>query len=366
MPELEKTKSSIHKVTVDRATFHEESFEPTMVNFFFGRNGAGKSTVADVLAHHREDIEWEDENHDGREVLLYDQKFVTDHFRAKEKDKKKLKGVFLVDKANAVKEDDLKKKEEALKIAQGNLDQATEDNKANEEAKNGLYPALTDACDKDTDAFRTKFKEKAKGVLKNRLTKPSLIKDIMTFYDNGDIQECTDIDNLLETSEKACEEGARGDYRTLVVPDKMRDFENLDGWDLLKKEIKSSSGGAFAELISRIHATEWVKKGFDHYMHDPENNDQVCPFCQKTKLSDFEAELAASFDKEYQDDMTALKALRDNYKNEMGKVYKVFESNSHCDFPTFDAEKYSKLLSALSSQIQLNLNTIDDKIRDPE
>ncbi|MBR3307778.1 MAG: AAA family ATPase [Lachnospiraceae bacterium] len=74
-----------------------------MVNFFFGRNGAGKSTVADILKNHPEDVEWENEDHDSREVLLYDQRFVTDHFRNREKDKKKIKGVFLVDKANAVK-----------------------------------------------------------------------------------------------------------------------------------------------------------------------------------------------------------------------------------------------------------------------
>ena len=299
-------------------------------------------------------------------MLLYDQQFVTDHFRAKEKDNKKIKGVFLVDKANAIKEDELREKNDALKTAQENLNKAEDDNKANEEAKKNLYPGLTEECDSDTDAFRARFKTKAKGVLRNRQTKPSLVKDILSYYENGDILECPDIDALLETSEKACEEGARGDYRPLTVPDNMRGFESLEGWSLLKKHIKSSAGGEFADLISKIHATEWVKTGFDHYMHDPENKNAVCPFCQKTKISDFEDELAASFDEEYQKDMVGLRALRENYKNEMGRVYKVFESNTLCDFPAFEAEKYKKLLSALAAQIQLNLNTIDDKIRDPE
>ena len=150
----DKKQSSILKVSVDRATFHGEGFEPTMVNFFFGRNGAGKSTVADILKNHPEDIEWENEDHDSREVLLYDQKFVTDHFRNREKDKKKIKGVFLVDKANAVKEDELEAKEAEQNVAQDNLDKASADNEANEKAKAALYPQLTEDCNKDTEVFQ--------------------------------------------------------------------------------------------------------------------------------------------------------------------------------------------------------------------
>ena len=38
----EKMKGLIESITVDAATFHNETIEPTYINFFFGKNGAGK------------------------------------------------------------------------------------------------------------------------------------------------------------------------------------------------------------------------------------------------------------------------------------------------------------------------------------
>lgn len=45
----EKQKSLIEKIKLDSATFHGEEIEPTFVNFFFGKNGAGKSTIAKAI-----------------------------------------------------------------------------------------------------------------------------------------------------------------------------------------------------------------------------------------------------------------------------------------------------------------------------
>lgn len=44
-----KMKSAIEKITLNDATFSNEVIEPTYVNFFYGKNGAGKSTMQDVV-----------------------------------------------------------------------------------------------------------------------------------------------------------------------------------------------------------------------------------------------------------------------------------------------------------------------------
>ena len=46
MPMQDKMKSLITNIKLDAATFHGETVDPTYINFFFGKNGAGKSTVA--------------------------------------------------------------------------------------------------------------------------------------------------------------------------------------------------------------------------------------------------------------------------------------------------------------------------------
>lgn len=41
-----KMMSAIQKLVLTDATFNGETVEPTFINFFYGKNGAGKSTIA--------------------------------------------------------------------------------------------------------------------------------------------------------------------------------------------------------------------------------------------------------------------------------------------------------------------------------
>jgi len=48
-----KIPSAITKITLDEATFHNQEFTPTYINFLFGNNGSGKSTIAKVIKEQR-------------------------------------------------------------------------------------------------------------------------------------------------------------------------------------------------------------------------------------------------------------------------------------------------------------------------
>ena len=49
MVSVEKNKIKIDKVTVSGPPFYGESFVPTNVNFLFGKNGSGKSTISRTI-----------------------------------------------------------------------------------------------------------------------------------------------------------------------------------------------------------------------------------------------------------------------------------------------------------------------------
>ena len=46
---MDKRKSAIEKVVIEGRSYDHEEFVPTYINFFFGRNGAGKSTISEML-----------------------------------------------------------------------------------------------------------------------------------------------------------------------------------------------------------------------------------------------------------------------------------------------------------------------------
>ena len=46
---MSKNKIKITRITLNAATFHGEVLEPTNINFIFGKNGTGKSTIARTI-----------------------------------------------------------------------------------------------------------------------------------------------------------------------------------------------------------------------------------------------------------------------------------------------------------------------------
>ena len=62
-----KMQSAIERITLNDATFTGEVIEPTFINFFYGKNGAGKSTIARSLRDNT-GIEWKN----GKSASDYD------------------------------------------------------------------------------------------------------------------------------------------------------------------------------------------------------------------------------------------------------------------------------------------------------
>ena len=93
---MDKRKSAIEKVVIEGRSYDHEEFTPTYINFFFGRNGAGKSTISEMLQADQ-GITWRaGQNADSYNVLAYDQQFISDHFSNFDD----LAGVFTLNKVN--------------------------------------------------------------------------------------------------------------------------------------------------------------------------------------------------------------------------------------------------------------------------
>ena len=76
-----KVPSAIQNITLSRATFTNVPItDLTFVNFFYGNNGAGKSSIAHAIEED-DGVVWADgKSADDYDVLVYNQNFISENF----------------------------------------------------------------------------------------------------------------------------------------------------------------------------------------------------------------------------------------------------------------------------------------------
>jgi len=148
-----KMPSAIEKITLNAATFHGVPVEPTLINFFYGNNGTGKSTIARAV-HANDGLFWQaGKSVDDYSVLVYNQEFVEANFR----DYGKLKGVFTVGEQNIKIQADIAEKT-AQRAEQEKLNgENTIAKERKESERNALFDDLQKVCWGKSKTIREEF-----------------------------------------------------------------------------------------------------------------------------------------------------------------------------------------------------------------
>lgn len=87
-----KMQGAIQELFLDDNTFHGIKINPTLINYFYGKNGSGKSTIARLIRS-KSGITPDISNF---EVLVYDQDFITKNI----KEDAAMPGVFSLNEGN--------------------------------------------------------------------------------------------------------------------------------------------------------------------------------------------------------------------------------------------------------------------------
>lgn len=291
-----KMKSAIEKITLNDATFSNEVIEPTYVNFFYGKNGAGKSTIARTFKANDEHLQWQaGKASTDYDVLVYD----TDFINANLRNYGNLAGVFTVNETNiAIQEQvdtlnaERKKMGEEYNGHKAAIDQKTAD-------KNTALSTFQSDCWSKSAEARTLFDEAIKGKKKAALFTQEILA-ITPVAHNFD---------ELKALYGTVFSGDAQQYNMLSKAGKVT-YASLPGYELMSKPISSSSDTDFAKFIKALKATDWVRSGHTHFAGQ---TDGKCPYCQQKLPLNFDKEIAACFDAQYQDDISAINAFQRTY-----------------------------------------------------
>lgn len=346
-----KVPSAITNIKLNRATFTDVPIdELTFVNFFYGNNGAGKSSIAHAI---KEDdgIVWaEGKSADDYDVLVYNQDFINDNFL----NYGDLKGVFIFG------EEDIEAKKKIAELTEERKRKSNEKDAAGEEYRKktaGLGSALTqfqDACFTKTAAVRKRFDKCMDGKKQKKgFAEAVLAEKKPTDHNLAALERLYDV--AFDDSARAYPEFKKAGATT---------YGNLPGKDLLDQIIVSTSDTPFSRFMKALgdSASDWVRDGHTHYAGAAGGK---CPYCQQKLPKDFEDDIAATFDAQYQQDIWDLGQFQQIYKKETEEIVRVLQANTNDVMASVDLKAYREKLALLESNFEINRQRIAEKVKEP-
>ncbi len=346
-----KVPSAIANITLNRATFTNVPIdELTFVNFFYGNNGASKSSIAHAIEED-DGVVWADGKAAADyDVLVYNQDFINDNFV----NYGDLKGVFIFG------EEDIEAKKKITELTEQKNQKSEARQAALDEHKkktDGLTSALTqfqDTCFTKTAEIRKRFDKCMDGKKqKKNFAEAVLAEAKSTDRDLAELERLYDV--AFDDSARAYPEFKKAGATT---------YGSLPGKELLDKVIVSSSDTPFARFLKALGSTasDWVRDGHTHFSGSAGGK---CPYCQQKLPANFENEIAATFDAQYQQDIRDLGQFQTTYSRETADIVRVLQTNTADAMPSLDLKAYQERLSLLESKFEVNRQRITEKVKEP-
>ena len=333
----------IEEVTVDCNTFEKETFKPTLINYFYGKNGTGKSTISSFLRGPLSPYKTTVPR--GQfELLVYNNEFISDEIQSYGN----IPGLFTITKANA----EIKKEIEKLEGEKRELDK--------EKA----------ALQSDMDGYQKKLDSMDKGLLEDVWRVQTLYTRLYPLAVSttnskknflAKIKSTTGVYHDKESIQKSYEQSYLSKESTRPLFRKVP--ENIDVQDsILSEPIINSGSTPFAGFVKELRSLDWVKRGHDTFQHAAGDK---CPYCQQTLPVDFEEKLASCFDQGYQKQINELKRSAESYARKIDDILQALEYNYNLDFKSDSFAEYSRLYGECVNQAKGANETWQRKISEP-
>ena len=301
-----KLPSVISHIDVTKASYAEshQQIKPTFVNFFFGNNGTGKSTIARALKSGEGVTYVGGKTRDDYLTLVYDQAFIDEHFQSYHN----MKGVYTLNARNAQIQTQVDTLTAEMKSVRSQLDNANRTYQKQCDLRTQITVSFYKDCWDREKKLLSEFPEIKKGRGKSE----PFTKEVM----NHSPQDA-DFEELRRLYESAYSSSARRYERFNPVSDPTA-FERLDGLELLSVPIVNSADTQLAEFLRGLDATEWMREGHDKYT---EKAGGKCPYCQRELPTDFERMFIDSFDDRYQKNLERLKLFLAAYRQQANSLF---------------------------------------------
>lgn len=327
------------------------------INFIFGTNGSGKTTISRILAETTAYPTCTTKWSHGRsfESLVYNSDFVERNFTAQ------MRGIFTLGEVAAEKLQQIEQTQRHIDDClrdidklQLNLGSAAENTGKLGDLKR-LRGTFEERCWRMKSQHDADFKRAFEGV---RNSKERFCDRVLTEAAENRSALAT-IENLRVKASSVFADGAA--KLATIAPVDSVPLVSLEHEQILAKRVLGKEDIDLAPLIRRLGNSDWVRAG----LHFVEGKGTPCPFCQKTMEAELIAKLNDFFDESYLADLRAIDRLREAYDIAAESVLNSSEAALSSGSPYLDVEVLRTLVERLRALIELNKRSIEGKRKEP-
>lgn len=323
--------------------------EPKFINFFFGMNGTGKTTISrylrspDLQIYNSCEMEWTDAP---LYCAVYNRDFVTENFH-----ESSIPGIFTLGEENIEIKRHIEGLTEEIRTLEAKRDSISEDLYGTD-STTGLHSKLQALEARYTEKFWCikKLFDKEKSPINLALVGVRGSKEDFkaTLLSQSEINK-NELDSK-ETLENLCLQlyNNKAEMVERIAIPSFDALLNLETKNILQKIIVGKDDVDISALIRKLGNDTWFKQG-TQYLNDSEGK---CPFCQKPLDEDFAAKISAYFDETYISDVQEIEKLNNFYTQISDKILTEVRTLQ---------EKFAQFLNGanLSEAIQQFETTVD-------
>lgn len=329
------------------------------MNFFFGANGTGKSTIARYLYNLTLE-EDEKDNHFSKStqggfdpeketMKVFDADYVSRNFYNSDS----LDGVFSLNEKNEAIDKKIMNKEADIK-------RIDSEEKSNEENKKRL-----------DDELAKKFKDTYEKVFEYRNEFKFASSPKAKIKYGGDKKAFYEALSSMQYPKVLTFEELKNDYNTIFDSNIKEITKKLDNSkiselqdveiklnELLDKVIVGKEDVPIKQLIDKLNNKNWVEQGQEFV----QNSEGKCPFCQQDLTEGFKQQLKLLFDEEYKISINKIKQLKTQYES----IADDFIRNINSLLQEYDESHIVlNFRTKVDASIKINLAIIDSKLLAP-
>ncbi len=338
----------IKQIDLNIATYRGVSIAPKKVNYIFGANGTGKTSLARVISAHQNfpecKLTWDAET---LPAYVYNKDFVKANFG-----QDSIKGIFTLGtgvpeakseidgiRQKIKEQSDLKNNYKTSELERQTV-LTTEENELIEycwstklKYDKSFKSSMTGGLDS-----KKKFKEKCVFELLNNKAAHTKFDTLVSKYATLFAKEQSQIPNAPSIQ--------------------LNGIDILETSPTLQNAILGQTESIFSKLISNLGNIDWVREGLDYHANVPNGE---CPFCQQLIKPDLLKEIQSIFDDAYKESLKSFKSQKQQYEQKTAEILKALNEALALIVPGFQYNDLAALIIKIESCAAGNKSKLEKK-----